>query len=230
MPVLAPVEEARNVQGGDYEKGVEIPLSEEQKRQIVLTHHIINGTTMAAFRPEGFWFEQVTTDVARDPTRSRIQVEDLNGEPRGVQVDDGIVIDLMGTMDRLVGILPGRAPMSEDEVDSHIDVTGDNVPMFQQWNFRVTKMLLTSGPAARENLTRSEDQKRAQSQADMYTAFKDMYAEGTAQQAQMFQMFMGMMKEGKELLNAEGELNPSVDAVAKAGKLLADAEAAKTKE
>ena len=156
--------------------GIPIVLTEEQKNIIVLTKYVSTDPIHADWQPSGEWFEQVTTDVGGGRRRPRILVSRDDGSSSGVNTDDGLIIDLVGTMTRVVGILPGRPPMSEDEVDSFVEATEEPVPLFQQWDFRVSRVLKTDGPIARFNLTKSEDQKRIQSQADMFDAIKRAFS------------------------------------------------------
>ena len=186
----------------DYEKGVEIELTPEQKGRVVLTRYISTDPLHADWQPQGNWFQQVTSDIGGTrKRRPRILVDGLNGEPRGVNIDDGLIIDLNGTLTRIVGIVPGRPPMDEDDVEQYIDATdGQPVPMFQQWDFRITRVLKTNGPQARLDLSRTDEQKRKSSQAEMFDTFTTMF------------------REGMTAMQAKGNISPSADEVLEAGK------------
>jgi hypothetical protein len=212
MPVLLDFEKEVEIEEKDYEKGVPLQLTVEQKSEVVMTKYISTNNLVADFQPEGEWVRQVTADIGGGNRRERL-LANANGEPRGLQIDDGIYVTLVGTMDGLVGILPGRPPMSDVEVDAYTDQTGESVPLYQQWNFRVRDAFITNGPEARANLARSEDQKRASSQADMYDAFKDMYQAGSEQQSELFGQMLSFFKQ-----NEQNEGAPSMEQVIDAAK------------
>jgi hypothetical protein len=201
MPVLLDFEKEVEIEEKDYEKGVPLQLTVEQKSEVVMTKYISTNNLVADFQPEGEWIRQVTADIGGGNRRERL-LANANGESRGLQIDDGIYVTLVGTMDGLVGILPGRSPMS-----------GESVPLYQQWNFRVRDAFITNGPEARANLARSEDQKRASSQADMYEAFKDMYQAGSEQQSELFGQMLSFFKQ-----NEQNEGAPSMEQVIDAAK------------
>ena len=212
MPVLLDINKEVEVETKDYEKGVPLQLTPEQKGEVVMTKYVSTNNLVADFQPEGEWVFQVTSDVGGGNRRERLLVG-TEGEPRGMQIDDGIYATLVGTMDGRMGILPGRPPMNEAEVDAYADQTGENVPVFQQWNFRVKEAFITNGPEARANLARSEDQKRASSQADMYSAFSEMYQAGTEKQAELFGQMMEFFKK-----NAGDDGSPSMEQVINSAK------------
>tara|TARA_R110002096_G_C14377926_1_gene705441 strand:- start:167 stop:823 length:657 start_codon:yes stop_codon:yes gene_type:complete len=212
MAVLLDVKNEVTVENRDLEKGIPLHLTQAQKSEIVMTKYISTNNLMADFQPDGEWIRQVTADVGGGNRKERLIVN-TESDPRGLQIDDGIYVTLVGTMDDMVGIIPGRPPMSDLEVESYADQTGDNVPMYQCWNFRVREACITNGPEARANLARSEDQKRASNQADMYEAFKDMYQAGSEQQAELFGQMMNFLKKDNP-----GDDTPSMESVIKAAK------------
>lgn len=205
MPILIDV--AKEVQLSpeerDLESGVPIILTKEQQGEVVYTSYISTNKDKADWQPEGEWLKEVTTDLAAGTRRQpRLMVEGLDGEPRPVSIDDGLIIGLKGTMSRIVGILPGRAPMTLDEVDAYMDANPDqSVPTYQEWSFRVDYVKKTNGPEARANMFRSEDKKRMESQADMFKAFAELFKMGTN------------MQQGQELSpNAQQLLNVGIEA------------------
>ena len=189
MPVLIDVEKEQTGGDWDIEKGIPILLNKDQKQEVIYTSYISTNKDRADWQPEGEWFQQVTTDVSHGRRRQpRLTVPGIDGTPRPVAVDDGLIIDLIGTMSRVVGILPGRAPMSMEEVDAYLDANPDeNIPTFQEWQFRITDIKKTNGPEARANMLKSEEKKRTESQADMFQTF-----------AELFKMGMNM-QQGQEL-------------------------------
>tara|TARA_R100000664_G_scaffold26571_1_gene36812 strand:- start:9320 stop:9961 length:642 start_codon:yes stop_codon:yes gene_type:complete len=187
MPVLIDVEkeEKLGVEERDLEAGVPLILSKEQEGEVVFTSYISTNKDRADWQPEGEWMKEVTTDLASGTRRQpRLTVMGIDGDPRPVSIDDGLIIGLKGTLGRIVGIMGGRAPMSMEEVDAYIDANPDEqVPTFQEWQFRVAYVKKTNGPEARANMLKSEDKKRIESQSDMFKAFAEMFKMGMAQQS-----------------------------------------------
>lgn len=166
----------------DYTKGVALVLDKEQTGTVVLTKYISVDPLHADWQPPQEWLEEVIVDVGGGRRRERIQVGTDTGV-RGLQIDDGLIVRLVGTMTRVVGILKGRPPLNEDEVDAYNEVNEEHVPLFQQWDFRIASVLKTSGPQDRLNMIRSEDQKRLDSQAAMFEAITKAFQMGMAGQA-----------------------------------------------
>lgn len=163
----------------DLEHGTPLPLSEEQLSQVVMTKYISNNPIHADWQPEGEWIEEFTSDIGRK-RRPAMVIRDEGGTERPVAIDDGLIIRLKGTLAGLVGILPNMPPMSEAQVDAYQAATESPVPMFQQWDFRIERILKTNGPKAREALGRSEDHKRQAAQTEMFEAFAKMFKLGQA--------------------------------------------------
>jgi hypothetical protein len=194
MPVLLDVTKEAQVQRRDLSAGVPLIL-DSLANQVVMTKYISNSNLIADWQPAGEWFEQVVVDTGRTGRVPRITVAGMDGQPRGVTINDGLIIDLIGTMAGLFGILPGQPPMDEEQVADFEAATEKNVPMFQRWDFRIKRVLKTNGPEARESLAKSEDQKRQAAQTEMFDAFTKMFQLGSSQ------------------LAAKGELAPTAQAV-----------------
>ena len=210
MPVLIDVEkeEQLGIEERDLESGVPLILNKDQKGEVVYTSYISMNKDRADWQPEGEWLKEVTTDLAAGTRRQpRLLVKGIDGEDRPVSIDDGLIIGLKGTLSRIVGILPGRAPMTMEEVDAYMDANPDEqVPTFQEWSFRVDYVKKTDGPQARANMLKSEEKKRVESQADKFKAFAELFRMGTN------------MQQGQELSpNAQQLLNAGME-VAGGGK------------
>jgi hypothetical protein len=199
MAILVDVAREEKVANRDLERGVPLVLDQSDKNQVVMTKFISNNPRKADWQPAGEWFEQVVTDVGRKGRGPAITVHGIDGEVRGVSQEDGLIIDLVGTMSGLVGIVPGLPPMSEEQIAEYEAATEKPVPLYQRWDFRITRILKTNGPELRVALSKTEEQKRTQAQSDMFKAFTEMFQLGAAQMA------------------AKGETSPSAAQVLSAG-------------
>jgi hypothetical protein len=185
MPILIDIDREVDLAEGerDLETGVPLILPKGAESEVIQTHYISMDKDKADWQPQGSWHEQVTTDVGGGRRKPRILIKGLDGEPRAVNVDDGLIIDITATMRRKVGMLPGRSPMSEDEVEDFLDASPDeHIPMFQEWCFRVTGIAKTDGPDGRANMLKSEDKKRIESQTEMFQTFTELFKQGFAAQ------------------------------------------------
>lgn len=178
MPVVLDLDAVIEEEKPDYDKGV--PLDFEGQTDVVLTKFITTNPNKACWMPDpdGEWYEELTTDLGGGKKSVRVGVVGDNGKLRSVNVDDGLIFRIDGKMVGLVGLLPGRPPMGPAEVDAYVDQNDHPVPMYQQWDFRVTNVVKTNGPQEREKMHRSDDQKRINSQEDMYRAFQKMFDMG----------------------------------------------------
>jgi len=74
MPVLLDVNKEVEVETKDYEKGVPLQLTPEQKGEVVMTKYVSTNNLVADFQPEGEWVFQVTSDVGGGNRRERLLV------------------------------------------------------------------------------------------------------------------------------------------------------------
>ena len=194
---------------GNLDDGIELELTEAQKSAVVMTKYTSTVDQRADWQPEGIWHEQFVADVARaGARRARVQAPGISGNPEPLSADHGIYFDLHGTMSGVVGIMPGRSPMDEAELDSYLESNpNENIPLFNRWDFRVVRACKTNGPQARIDFLKGEDQKRKQAQTEMYDSFTGM-----------FQNMMSMMAQGQLNLNADGKNSPSAQKVFEAGQ------------
>ena len=180
MPVLLDVEKLTKTEGPvDMSKGIPLELTSAQCAAVVMTKYISVNPMRADWQPdvEEGTFEQVTADIASGGRTPRITINGANGTVRRVMEDDSLIINLKGTMTRVVGIVAGQPPMSEEQIEAYIDQNEDaKVERFQQWDFRVASVLKTNGLESRMMLLKSEDQKRQQSQTDMFDAIREAFA------------------------------------------------------
>jgi len=205
--VFDPLKEKEGV-AGNMDDGVELELTPAQMDTVVLTKYTSTIRQRADFQPDGIWWEQFVADVAPSRARKpRILAPGISGEPEKLTVDHGIYFDIHGTLSGQVGIMPGRPPMSEMEVEDYLDSNPDEqVQMFNKWEFRVVRAFKTCGPQARIDFLKGEDQKRKQAQTEMYDSFTGM-----------FQNMMTMMASGQLAQNAAGNTSPSAQSVFDAG-------------
>jgi len=180
MAVFIDLKREATVEKRDLNTGVPLILGDDSGG-IVLTKYISNDPVHADWQPAGEWLEQVVVDTGRKGQPAKITVLGIDGEPRAVNVDDGLIIDIVGTLSGLVGIVRGLPPMTEEQLADYQSVSDTPVPMYQKWDFRIRRVLKTNGPEERTSLARSEDQKRQRSQTEMYDAFAQMFRLGAAQ-------------------------------------------------
>jgi len=176
MPVLIDPSREQVVEKRDLDCGV--PLDIGTQNEVVLTKFITTNPQKACFQPEGIWEEEVTVDIGGGKKSVRLGIKLPDGRVRGVNIDDGLIIRLTGTLTGLVGLLPGRPPMDESEVQAFVDQNDKSPPMYQRWDFRVTSVKRTNGPEERLKLHRSDDQKRLNSQSEMYEAVAAAFRQG----------------------------------------------------
>lgn len=183
---------------GNLHKGVPLVLTKEQRDHVVMSKYISMNSMLADWQPEGKWFEQVVADINRSGV-DRLQIEDEDGNAVKLTDDHGLIVSLEGTLDKVVGIVPGVPVMDEEAAEEYREATGAPVPMYQKWDFRVTEVLKTCGPQDREALARSEDQKRQDSESSLLETLTKVFKTGAMRAAE------------------EGELAPSVQSVVDKG-------------
>lgn len=153
----------------------EVPLTEAQKNMVIYTK-----------------FE------SQDPMRSDTQhgeewIEEVTAHPRmGLTTDEGCIIRFCGTRRGEVSIDPRTGEvLTQDEANLREDATGQNLPRYMAYDFRVQKLTKTNGPELRRNLMDTYDKQKADSESGMFDSI-----------AQAFQSAVANLQSG-------GNTNPS---------------------
>jgi len=206
MPVLIDPAKEKSVARRSLEDGVPLELG-EMAQQVVMTKYISNDPMHADWQPAEEWLEVVTADVASAGGKARILLPDEGGQPRRLTDDDGYIVKLRGTLTRLIGMVPNLPPLDESQIEAWQEANpGKAVPLYQQWDFRVTDVLKTNGPEGRRALLKGEDQRRMAAQADMFE-----------KQTEVFQNILALFQAGTAAMQAQGVQVPTAQAVVEAG-------------
>ncbi len=157
----------------------EVDLTEAQKSQVIFRKYESPNPMLSDTHHNGAeWLIQLTAD-----------------ERIGLTEDDGCIIDFIGRRTGEVGILPSGEVLDAASVEVREETTGQNVPRYTQWEFRIGKITKTDGPQGRLELHRSLDEKRKEGETDMFNSIASAFA--TAVQA----------------LQAQGNVSPSPDQI-----------------
>ena len=206
MPVVLDVSKEQQVPKRVLEDGVPLDLG-DITREVVMTKYVSNDPLHADWQPLDIWDEEVTADIAAPGARPRIQFVDDTGATRRVSDDDGLIIKIRGTLARIVGMVPGLPPMSEQDIDRYKEANPRvSIPLYQQWDFRVREVLKTNGPEGRRNLLKGEDQRRLSAQTDLFQ-----------KQEEVFSRILAMFQAGMEAMQKQGTVAPNAQAVVDAG-------------
>jgi hypothetical protein len=163
MPFVLEEKEVENIPGTN--KGVEIPLTEDQKKEVVFHKYVSTNELLSDIQPGVPWREQIITDI---PFGSRNKPRITLGE-RGVAADDGLVIDIEGRPDGVFGYIDNLY-RTEEETDTWEENTGQEAVRCVRWGFRITRILKTNGPELRERHFRTMEEKAEQEKAEMFHA------------------------------------------------------------
>lgn len=160
--------------------GVEIPLTQKQKGEIVLRKYENLDTTISDVRHSDEWFEQLVADIPMGRSkRPRISLEE-GKSGRSITSDDGLIIDIKGTPDGVFGYFNG-AYHDEDATEAYEETNDEEVIRSMRWNFRVSRVLQTNGPELRDRHFRTEEAKAEETKTEMFEVIKAAFAQGAEQ-------------------------------------------------
>jgi len=134
-----------------------------------------NKMVSDTIRPvENTWLEEFT-DIPEsikgfDPV---IFVENED-EVKPIDLNDGCILQFEGRYNRKVAIVEGEI-LSDSQARMREEATEKELPRFNEWEFRLKKVIATDGPTDREHAADSQDKKRKREEAGMFEAQKEFY-------------------------------------------------------
>tara|TARA_Y100000310_G_scaffold120368_1_gene119088 strand:- start:1402 stop:2097 length:696 start_codon:yes stop_codon:yes gene_type:complete len=129
----------------------DVALTDQQKAEVVYSKYESQDPMLSDTQHGEKWDKQTIT------------VEKL-----GVTEDMGCIIDLVGSSRGEVAIDRTGEVLTEEAADIREEASGQNIPRFMAYDFRIAKILKTDGPAQRQALQRTHEQQRAKSEENMF--------------------------------------------------------------
>ena len=169
----------------------EVSLSKPQKETVLFTKYESQNPMISDTQHHGPWHIQVTSDQSL-------------GDKLGLREDDGVIIDFEGTPRGEVAISSLGEELTESQAELREETTGQNLPRFIAFDFRIKKLTKTDGPDQREMLMKSVDQRRQDSESTLIETL-----------TKAFQSASGHLAQEGNVNPSEGEL---LDAVKKSSK------------
>ena len=128
---------------------------------------------------DSVWYEEFT-DIpealkARTPKTftSRIDADgDVTEEP--LNLEDGCILCFEGRYTRDVAILNGEI-LGEEAAQLREETSESELPRFHEWAFRIVKVVVTDGPAERERIGDTQDQKRNRAETRMFDSQQEFF-------------------------------------------------------
>ena len=132
----------------------EVPLTKKERERICFTKYESHNPMLSDTVHHGPWDIQVTSDKR-------------HGDKLGLSEDDGVIIDFQGTPRGEVAITGEGSILTDEEAENRETTTGQNMPRFMAFDFRIRKLTKTDGPQQREMLMKSIDQRRQDSESTL---------------------------------------------------------------
>jgi len=129
------------------------------------------------------------SDTVHHGTWDIVVTSDRNhGDKIGLSEDDGVIIDFQGSPRGEVAITGEGSILTDEEADLREEATGQNMPRFMAFDFRIKKLTKTDGPQQREKLMKSIDQRREDSESTLIETLTSAFqsaAKGLSQSGNM---------------------------------------------
>ena len=132
----------------------EVPLTKKERERVCFTKYESHNPMVSDTVHHGTWDLVVTSDKN-------------HGDKLGLTEDDGVIIDFQGTPRGEVAITSEGSILSDEDADLREEATGQNMPRFMAYDFRIRKLTKTDGPEQREMLMKSVDQRRQDSESTL---------------------------------------------------------------
>tara|TARA_R110002020_G_scaffold3108_15_gene14269 strand:+ start:1504 stop:2145 length:642 start_codon:yes stop_codon:yes gene_type:complete len=89
-------------------------------------------------------------------------------ESVGITEDMGCIVSVTGRSKGEVAIAANGEVISNEAAEMREEASGSNIPRFNAYDFRITKIEKTDGPEQKQALQRTHDQQRAKSEENMF--------------------------------------------------------------
>ena len=99
-----------------------------------------------------------------------------DGEDQPISVDDGMILTFHGTWSSEVGTSVTGQIISKEEAEEAQELTGEEQPTWQLWEYRLAELFITDGPARTERLLDSADEQKKASEAGMMESIQKAFA------------------------------------------------------
>jgi hypothetical protein len=149
----------------------EVSLTKAQRDTIVFTKYESQNPMVSDTQHQGTWHIQVTSDQSL-------------GDKLGLREDDGVIIDFEGIPRGEVAISSLGEELSDSQAALREETTGQNLPRFIAFDFRVKKLTKTDGPEQRELLMKSVDQRRQDSESTLIETLTKAFQGASGQLAE----------------------------------------------
>jgi hypothetical protein len=132
----------------------EIALTKKERERVCFTKYESHNAMISDTVHHGTWDIVVTSDKR-------------HGDKLGLSEDDGVIINFQGTPRGEVAITSEGSILTDEEADLREEATGQNMPRYMAFDFRIKKLTKTDGPQQREMLMKSLDQRRQDSESTL---------------------------------------------------------------
>jgi hypothetical protein len=153
----------------------EIALTKKERDRVCFTWYESHNPMVSDTVHHGPWDVQVTSDKR-------------HGDKLGLSEDDGVIIDFLGTPRGEVAITGEGNILTDEEAEMREEATGQNLPRYMAFDFRIRKLTKTDGPQQREMLMKSIDQRRQDSESTLIETLTSAFqtaAKGLSQSGNM---------------------------------------------
>ena len=94
----------------------------------------------------------------------------------GLSEDDGCTIDFIGYLRGEVAMTRNGEILTDAEAEAREDTSGENFPRYKAYDFKLDKLVKTTGPIDRERLSRTFDQQRQESERNLIDTLDSAFA------------------------------------------------------
>jgi hypothetical protein len=170
--------------------GVSVPLTKAQRAVNVFYKFESTDQSISDTQHEDPWRDEIVADIPFGRSRKpRIGIGPSETDLRSAGTEDGLIIGLEGHPAGIYGYVDGRF-IAEDETEEWENNTGQEAARAQRWGFQVSYILKTNGPELRDRSFRTDEQRKEEEQANMFSVIAAAFSQGATK------------------LQGQGEMNP----------------------
>jgi hypothetical protein len=108
-------------------------------------------------------------------------IQITSNDKLGLTEDHGCIINMKGINRGQVGILPSGETVRGEEIATREGITGRRIPLFNSWDFVIDNLIKTDGPVRRQNLQKTVEQQRADSEQSLAASIERAFSKGMGQ-------------------------------------------------
>lgn len=156
---------------GSLSNGLDLTLTSDEMSRVLYEKLESHNPDISDTDHGEMWEEEFIS-------HAKLKIPGLDGQPRSLSADDGIIVRTVGRPDGHVFIdMANMRFLNDEEAERELEVFGREYPRFVRYLFRLDRVIITDGPQQNAALQLNEEQKVQSQKTELISAITEAFAE-----------------------------------------------------